>query len=486
MAIMKDLKVGILIVIFSTRTTLALISQLPSTFFFHHHQLAIYKSNHKLYPSSLLLSLFPQQQNQQNQQNQNDNNDGYFLYNNINLIAKTNESFKLSDLYMMEANIQSNVREWDKSTRIIMDPNTGSCLFTLDKRFCSDDCIDIDDNRGITSDYYVQPSIIHRCDWICEVLAFGHDINEFLNVIESSSKNKAKWSNRNICLNNFSLDYSFMGKKVTTGDNCQSYTSKSLSFRIVQLLSPAQNALDPNKASVELLIIDTPKGIFLGLKKKLNMTQRKKNEGLLKKWATRPFQYSSAMNPMVAMIVVDIIKDITIEYQRKQSSLSSSPLYTNDIKNKLSKTITMIDVTCGSGTFLAFSMDRGMNVCGIDVNDKCVSGSNDNLEFLLGTEDTKDRSHVEIGDSSKNVNVNDDDDMIFDCAISNMPWGQNTNMNVEENKVRDFKNVFIFSFVRKYDISLILWLQQYYRSANSSSFKKKTKKWSVLCFCYKR
>ncbi len=42
------------------------------------------------------------------------------------LLVKTFESFKLSDVYLMEANLQSNIRNWNKTKRVSMDPNTGS------------------------------------------------------------------------------------------------------------------------------------------------------------------------------------------------------------------------------------------------------------------------------------------------------------------------------------------------------------------------
>lgn len=58
------------------------------------------------------------------------------------LLIKTAKSFKLlSDLYIMEARFDSNVRGWNSSKRIIMDENMGSYLFTFEKQICC--CIDM-------------------------------------------------------------------------------------------------------------------------------------------------------------------------------------------------------------------------------------------------------------------------------------------------------------------------------------------------------
>lgn len=360
------------------------------------------------------------------------------------LIAKTTESFKLSDLYMMEANLESQAREWNKSKSLVMDENTGSCLFTLDQRCLSDIYTYDKNNEKRNNCHYNIPSIIHRCDWICEKLAFGQNVIDLLHDIEYQVENNWHRSNT-INLDSYALDYICMGNRrkdkdvdvVNDGSSDDSqdnvYTSKSLTYRVVQLLSPAKCALDPQTASVELLIIDTPIGIFLGMKQEFKSYQKVDNDILLKKWSSRPFQYSSAINPMTALITVDLVKYLVLQ-QKKKSKV--------DMERE-NERISMIDVTCGSGTFLAFALDRDMNVFGFDVNDKCVSGSNKNLEFLFGKDVMKDRACVQVNDSSSS-NSNDilDRNFVFDCAISNMPWGQNTNMTLEENKVRDV-NVWI-------------------------------------------
>jgi hypothetical protein len=355
------------------------------------------------------------------------------------LIAKSAESFKLSDLYMMEANLESHARAWNQSKSLLMDQNTGSCLFTLDQRFLSN-THDHDNNHEKSNNCHNNiPSIIHRCDWICEKLAFGHNVIDFLHDIEYQLESNWYRSNNNINLHNYSLDYICMGNRRKnknndvndgpTGDyQDNDYTSKSLTYRVVQLLSPAKCALNPQMASVELLIIDTPIGIFLGLKQEFKSNQKANNDTLLKKWSSRPFQYSSAINPMIALITVDLIKDLVLqEKKRLRIGMEGD-----------NERTSMIDVTCGSGTFLAISLDRDMNVFGFDVNDKCVSGSNKNLEFLFGKDIVKDRARVQVNDSSSsNSNETLDRNLVFDCTISNMPWGQNTNMTLEENKVRD-------------------------------------------------
>lgn len=215
-----------------------------------------------------------------------------------------------------------------------------------------------------------------------------------------------------------------MGRK-SSSSNC--YTSKSLTYRVVQLLMPSKVALNPKEAKFELLLIDTSVGIFLGQKRKFPRGSEDKMNHLLAKWSSRPFQYSSAVNPSIAAIVVHLIHDLII--QERKTTLNSH--------------ISMGDVTCGSGTFLALSMGCGMEVYGFDINEKCVEGTKRNLEFLFGKDLVKAKCHMRVQDSSSSTAAaavgNDDNDSndsaLFDCVISNLPWGRNTMMNMEENKV---------------------------------------------------
>ena len=378
------------------------------------------------------------------------------------LLAKSIESFKLSDLYMLEANLQSKVRQWDISDRIVMDENTGSCLFTLDERFPlrqNDDCVTKLSNMkndhttaGFNKLLLPPPPIIDRCDWICKKVAFGKNIVDFLYDVEKQVSKKSKNENKsNIDLNDFSLDYVLMGKKNKMSDDNNhhgdhiNYTSKSLSYRVAQLLLPNTSALDSNNAKTHLLIIDTPKGVFLGMKIMINAEtnqRRYKNELLLKAWAKRPFQYSSAINPLIALIVVDLINDLVL--QQKQQD--HQELQQCSSKKNLSPcTIFMIDSTCGSGTFLAFAMDRGLQVTGNDINEKCVIGSKENLKYLVDKIKINGNSDVITQNSS--TGVEQEEDPIYDCAISNLPWGQNTNMNIQENSVSTGIIVFLLIYM---------------------------------------
>ncbi len=223
-----------------------------------------------------------------------------------------------------------------------------------------------------------------------------------------------------------------MGRKPplqSSNDEHLCYTSKSLSFRVAQLLLPATAALNPKKAQLQLLLIDTPIGIFLGRKRKFTR-DGDETKNIITKWSSRPFQYSSAVNPTIAVIAVDLIHDLVVQHKR----ISSTTRTTNS-------KVSMADVTCGSGTFLALALAHGMEVHGFDINEKCVTGTRKNLEFLFGQDMVNSRCNLKVEDSSSTtitVDVGNDGDTgnaPFDCVISNLPWGQNTMMSIEENKV---------------------------------------------------
>ena len=322
------------------------------------------------------------------------------------LIAKSIESFKLSDLYMMEAQLETNLRRWKPSERILIDPNTGSCLFTLDRRFVF--------SEGQDDVYTLNtPSILNRCDWICDTLAYGTNVNAFLENVQQQT----------FTLNDFSLDYIYMGKRTKDdlNEEEEKYTSKSLSYRVVQLLSPSTIALNPQNAIEKLILIDTPTALYLGRKISSSyLEQERTNSPFLEQWSSRPFQYSSAMNPTAGKIIIDLINDLV---QQENEMEEDTPIY-------------MIDATCGSGTFLALAMEHGMNVCGHDLNDKCIEGTKHNLIHLFGEKVVTERAAVSVSDSSiEESPLSGSHQVLFDCAVCNLPWGQNTEMNVEANQV---------------------------------------------------
>jgi len=327
-----------------------------------------------------------------------------------------------------------------------MDPNTGSFLMVADQRIIRNrEGLDeeIAEEKGTQTStststsmmeqqyQYRHPSMMKRIEWSCDILAFGNNVSDLITDIQ----NESKYYNTDTgtsSLNRFTLDYICMGKRKQQqqqqqqekdmpnnivdndsndeDDDNEYYTAKTLSYRVAQLLSPANAVINPKKALVNLLLIETPKRIYLGRKHETNNNDYydplfNKNENdlilrvdenqnndvhVLNKWSKRPFQYSSAINPAVAMIVIDTIHDL-IQEQREQQQHQHQHYYEvkkkKDNQNIKLEPIFMMDPTCGSGTFLAFALYKGIHVSGYDINDKCISGVKENLNYMFADQD---------------------------------------------------------------------------------------------------
>eukprot|EP00546_Thalassionema_frauenfeldii_P016229 CAMPEP_0178902206 /NCGR_PEP_ID=MMETSP0786-20121207/4476_1 /TAXON_ID=186022 /ORGANISM="Thalassionema frauenfeldii, Strain CCMP 1798" /LENGTH=189 /DNA_ID=CAMNT_0020573447 /DNA_START=725 /DNA_END=1294 /DNA_ORIENTATION=+ len=88
------------------------------------------------------------------------------------------------------------------------------------------------------------------------------------------------------------------------------------------------------------------------------------------------------------------------------------------------RTIRLLDPTCGSGTFLALGLSRGMNVQGWDINQACVDGAIRNLELYFGNSNNQKWSVV-----SRDATTPSNIDFAPNCVVANVPWGVNTNPN---------------------------------------------------------
>jgi tRNA G10 N-methylase Trm11 len=184
---------------------------------------------------------------------------------------------------------------------------------------------------------------------------------------------------------------------------------KTLLCSIAQTL-PAFPALDPMDAQQQLMVIDTGlSGCYLTkvLPRTRTVTQQ---SSILTEWARRPFQYSSAININVAEIVIDLLSDFTESTKRK---------------------VTMLDPTCGSGTFLAFAMAKGMRVEAFDCNPSCVDGSLRNLESLFQEEKVRLFATVQLHDSSNLWE--EENGTEINCVVANLPWGVNSVEYLQEN-----------------------------------------------------
>ena len=94
----------------------------------------------------------------------------------------------------------------------------------------------------------------------------------------------------------------------------------------------------------------------------------------------------------MAQIVVDILEDMILK--------------NNDV-DKDKEVISILDPTVGSGTFLAFAMEKWMHVIGYNINDKCVQGSLLNLKSVFEDEEVDARCQIRVGDSTKHDTCND-------------------------------------------------------------------------------
>jgi hypothetical protein len=242
-------------------------------------------------------------------------------------LAKTTETFKLSDLQYLEAKLQATSYECE---RLVLDAATGSSLF----RLCGYRLHDIFKKNKL-------PSSLRRCKWIAE---------ELLKILRKDAWfEEHEWdTNAAWTLEYMRMDDIDDRKKPTE------YTSKSLLNCVAQAIQiPA--ALNPATATDRLQIVDTGRDLFLI--RLLLQTHVPSHSIIGKEWKQRPFPYSSAINPAVADIVTALVFDLVEQYTGKTARISS------------------LDPTCGSGTFLAFALARGATAQGWDTNPACMDGA---------------------------------------------------------------------------------------------------------------
>mmetsp|Transcript_8692 Transcript_8692/g.16405 ORF Transcript_8692/g.16405 Transcript_8692/m.16405 type:complete len:560 (+) Transcript_8692:32-1711(+) len=467
------------------------------------------------------------------------------------LLAKTRESFKLSDLYFLQAKLLAQSRNWTETKLVSMDRNTGSYLLQLDSRFV---VVDDDDDVVVVAGSSMQHQTIktssiqqqqssscscllrNRLDWMAYGLVFGTSGHELVKNILSHPKYHASTATTDAdttdttttttdtsqvflgtpISNAVTLDYLCMGHLPQ-----KDYTPKNLLCRISQTIpvpvalvvggdhhhqhkgeeeeeEDKDEILVDNHTPTDLIVIETPHGVYLAhrvngiwLSKHYSSSSsstsasssksnKKKNDKLLvaednknnnnkksdssssflKRWAGRPFQYSSAVNPMVANILVDLLFDLTVQNHHRScprgvadgEDADMNAAVAGDEKDR--RRIKMLDPTVGSGTFLAFAIKHGMDVMGYDIQPKCVEGTIQNLNYLFhparhmdSLEDILLCGQIRVGDSTIGKN-HSEGAATFDCAMTNLPWGQNTKMkNKDDNFVSAMFEFFSFECV---------------------------------------
>ena len=318
------------------------------------------------------------------------------------LLGKTTESFQLADLQTLEGHVQAEHSHGNFSyQRLCLDASTGSSLFSIE--------LDQETPLGSFLSPSNIPSSLERSDWLGLLELNATNAHDFLESIEQLNSEKLLGDH-----DSWSLDYlQVFPVHLTTSERqpVSSHTRQSILHSVVQRLpSYPRIALDPDTATTKLWVVNIA-GESLSLLRQV--WERPVTRGATLKgscwstlWASRPYQYSAAINFAVAEIAVDLLQTLIDDnLQRWQVP-------------------TILDPTCGSGTLLAMALDRGMNVVGCDVNPKCVEGTIANLQHLLGNDSASmGRYQVETCDSSRRMpNIATP----IDGVVCNLPWGLNT------------------------------------------------------------
>jgi len=278
-------------------------------------------------------------------------------------------------------------------------------------------------NATITSIIGSNSWLQQRCDWIAQVVEEGESPHEMIEIMRTTLNppkfSAAKWT----------LDYVRMMDTTRTLSDGQrneakktrpSYTMKSILCSVAHAM-PSQPTLDPETAKDRFLILDTSSRCYLlkCLQENVKQTSASPKSTFSKRWSKRPFQYSSAINVAVAEMVIEILSTLC----SYQASVNPGPW---DAK------MTLLDPTCGSGTFLALAMEKGFHVEGYDCNPSAVAGTIRNLEYMYSIENVTDYAKVEVRDSSMRVHKQQSGSV--SCVVSNLPWGRNSVAYLEENE----------------------------------------------------
>lgn len=350
------------------------------------------------------------------------------------LLAKAKETFKLADLQWLEVYLQSEVRkdQYYECDRLLVDGATGSSLFQLDVS-ASSELLQTLQSGGITQENLGSPerlkipSGLRRCDWVAEVLCQETSAEQLVDKLQSSSQLVCPQS-----MDGWTLEYVRMDA-VGRPSKDVGYNLKTLLCSVSQHIG-GRAALNPTLARHRLILVDTTDhGMFLArvFPQLFQLYGEKRKTPLFRVWSRRPFKFSSAINPMVAEMVMDLLMELVLQHrQLPMQSARSATHIAGTIHTSNHPPLRLLDPTCGSGTLLAYGIARGMQVEGWDINPNCVEGSKRNLEFAFGAESVA-NWRVVHHDSSQIVpdaTIRDSATSHlshFDCVVSNMPWGIN-------------------------------------------------------------
>jgi len=394
------------------------------------------------------------------------------------IIVKTKESFKLADLYCMNVqllcdSISSNgqQRRHYKCEPLLgggCDVATGSCLLKVEQ-IDSDDASDgnsrcdhdlasaLHQRRGSSVDWIAR-AIVSNCTTVSELLARIEEKSTTTPDGGEDSSASPQLTTRpwTISYRRVTMTASPTTVNSGSGSGRSNQTRKRKVERSSLMCAVAQSiktpiALNSDDAEDRLIMVeadvfgthsngdgdddDSVRFYLLKQMKEDRPVPSTTTTMNMSRWSNRPFPYSSAINPTVAEVVVDILQRCL---EAKATSLAER-------KSRC----CLLDPTCGCGTFLATALSRGgffRTVVGWDSNPKCIEGCRSNLEYMFDDPDRSaalDRVVLEVRDSSFPV---DNDDatsvsrMSLGCVACNLPWGLNS-INYHKESYRILQGV---------------------------------------------
>lgn len=348
-------------------------------------------------------------------------------------MVKTKEAVKLADLYCLEAQQVF----LDKCRRFLTDAATGSCLLELQLQHSSTRGEGGDDGSNNNCGEWFKSSSVasssflrERCDWVAEVVV-GNAPNaaDLIGSLQARSSSDTALNN----LKPWGISY----LRMTSGSDFsrlnqrrRNITKTSLLCAVAQSIK-APVALEIAEAEVSLIVLEADEQLYLLRvlypESKTDLEHiNTETTAIGIRWRQRPFQYSSALNPIVARVLIDIL------YERVAVELDSNKAGDNI---PVPSRRVLLDPTCGSGTFLAAALRRGFDkVIGWDVNSACVQGCRENLVHMYGDERIKKDCIICVRDSSLVSNIEELGVPKINCVVANLPWGVNTVKYIEENE----------------------------------------------------